>query len=86
MRERRFHRRDIGRPAPARPRPGSPDTLERYAAWRSFDSLALVAVTDGINRHFANDIWPLKLARETGLAIVDRCRRQSASSCATPWG
>lgn len=52
--------------------PGSADALERYAAWRSFDSLALVAVTDGINRLFANDIWPLKLARETGLALVDR--------------
>jgi 2-octaprenyl-6-methoxyphenol hydroxylase len=52
--------------------PGAPDALERYAGWRSFDSLALVAVTDGINRLFANDIFPLKLAREAGLAIVDR--------------
>ncbi len=52
--------------------PGAPEALERYAAWRSFDSLALVAVTDGINRLFANDILPLKLAREAGLAIVDR--------------
>lgn len=52
--------------------PGTADALERYAAWRSFDSLALVAVTDGINRLFANDIFPLRLAREAGLAIVDR--------------
>lgn len=52
--------------------PGSGDALARYAAWRSFDSLALVAVTDGINRLFANDIWPLKLAREAGLALVGR--------------
>lgn len=52
--------------------PGSSDALERYAAWRSFDSLALVAVTDGINRLFANDIWPLKLARDAGLGLVDR--------------
>lgn len=52
--------------------PGSADALERYAAWRSFDSLALVAVTDGINRLFANDVFPLKLAREAGLALVDR--------------
>jgi 2-octaprenyl-6-methoxyphenol hydroxylase len=44
--------------------PGSADALERYAAWRSFDSLALVAVTNGINRLFANDVFPLKLARE----------------------
>ncbi len=52
--------------------PGGPEALERYAAWRSFDSLALVAVTDGINRLFANDILPLRLAREAGLALVDR--------------
>jgi 2-octaprenyl-6-methoxyphenol hydroxylase len=52
--------------------PGAPEALDRYAAWRSFDSLALVAVTDGINRLFANDILPLKLAREAGLALVDR--------------
>jgi len=52
--------------------PGTPEALERYAAWRSFDSLALVAVTDGINRLFANDIWPLKLARDAGLGLVDR--------------
>ncbi len=52
--------------------PGASAALERYATWRSFDSLALVAVTDGINRLFANDILPLKLAREAGLAIVDR--------------
>jgi 2-octaprenyl-6-methoxyphenol hydroxylase len=52
--------------------PGAPEALQRYAAWRSFDSLALVAVTDGINRLFANDILPLRLARETGLALVER--------------
>ena len=52
--------------------PGGPEALERYAAWRSFDSLALVAVTDGINRLFANDVLPLRLAREAGLALVDR--------------
>lgn len=52
--------------------PGDPAALERYAAWRRFDGLALVAVTDGINRLFANDIFPLKVAREAGLALVDR--------------
>ena len=36
------------------------------------DSLALVAVTDGINRLFANDIFPLELARNAGLALVER--------------
>jgi 2-octaprenyl-6-methoxyphenol hydroxylase len=52
--------------------PGDEPALERYAAWRRFDGLALVAVTDGINRLFANDIFPVRLARETGLALVDR--------------
>ena len=52
--------------------PGDDLALERYAAWRTFDSLALVAVTDGINRLFANDILPVKLARNAGLAAVRR--------------
>ena len=52
--------------------PGDAVALERYAAWRRFDGMTLVAVTDGINRLFANDILPLRLAREAGLAAVDR--------------
>ena len=49
-----------------------PVALERYAAWRRFDGMALVAVTDGINRLFANDLFPVRLAREAGLAAVER--------------
>jgi 2-octaprenyl-6-methoxyphenol hydroxylase len=52
--------------------PGDALALDRYAAWRRFDSMALVAVTDGINRLFGNEILPLRLAREAGLALVDR--------------
>ncbi len=52
--------------------PGDAGALERYAGWRRFDSMALVAVTDGINRLFGNEILPLRLAREAGLALVDR--------------
>ncbi len=52
--------------------PGDALALERYDAWRRFDSLALVAVTDGINRLFANDSLPLKLLRNLGLAMVER--------------
>ena len=56
--------------------PGDALALERYAAWRRFDSMALVAVTDGINRLFANDILPVRLAREAGLAAGRAgCRR-----------
>jgi 2-octaprenyl-6-methoxyphenol hydroxylase len=52
--------------------PGDAMALERYAAWRRFDGLALVGITDGINRLFANDLFPLRVAREAGLALVDR--------------
>jgi 2-octaprenyl-6-methoxyphenol hydroxylase len=52
--------------------PGDAVALERYAAWRRFDGIALVAVTDGINRLFANDLLPVRLVREAGLAAVQR--------------
>ncbi|MEM8950044.1 MAG: UbiH/UbiF/VisC/COQ6 family ubiquinone biosynthesis hydroxylase [Pseudomonadota bacterium] len=52
--------------------PGSASVLRRYERWRRFDSLALIAITDGLNRLFANDFLPLKLAREWGLGLVDR--------------
>ena len=32
----------------------------------------LAAVTDGLNRLFSNTIAPVKLARDAGLAIVNR--------------
>jgi 2-octaprenyl-6-methoxyphenol hydroxylase len=46
--------------------------LRRYEEWRRFDSLLLAAVTDGLNRLFSNDLAPVRLARDLGLAIVDR--------------
>ena len=52
--------------------PGDATSLRRYAGWRRFDSLVLVAITDGINRLFANDIFPLQLGRNLGLAVVER--------------
>ncbi|MBL8806410.1 MAG: UbiH/UbiF/VisC/COQ6 family ubiquinone biosynthesis hydroxylase [Rhodospirillales bacterium] len=51
---------------------GAADTLERYARWRGVDTVGLSAVTDGLLRLFSNDIAPLKLARDVGLAVVDR--------------
>jgi 2-octaprenyl-6-methoxyphenol hydroxylase len=32
----------------------------------------MVAVTDAMNRLFSNDLAPLRLARDLGLAVVDR--------------
>jgi 2-octaprenyl-6-methoxyphenol hydroxylase len=46
--------------------------LERYERWRRFDSVTLIAVTDGLNRLFSNDIAPVRLARDLGLAAVGR--------------
>ena len=52
--------------------PGSAAVLARYERWRRFDSLALIAITDGLNRLFGNDLLPLRLARELGLGLVER--------------
>jgi len=51
---------------------GQPDVLERYQRWRRFDNVLLAAVTDLLNRLFSNDIAPIRLARDIGLAAVDR--------------
>lgn len=51
---------------------GALDVLERYESWRRFDAVALMAVTDSLNRLFSNDIAPVKLLRDLGLATVDR--------------
>ena len=51
---------------------GGASVLARYERWRRFDSLALIGITDGLNRLFANDLLPLRLARELGLGAVER--------------
>jgi 2-octaprenyl-6-methoxyphenol hydroxylase len=45
--------------------------LRRYQRWRRFDSFALAAATDGLNRLFSNDIAPVRAIRDLGLGIVD---------------
>ena len=50
---------------------GRNDVLERYERWRRFDSLALAAATDGLNRLMSNDIPLLRLGRNLGMGIVD---------------
>jgi len=52
--------------------PGSADVLEDYQRARRFDTVAMGAVTDGLNRLFSNDVAPLRLARDLGLGLVDR--------------
>lgn len=52
--------------------PGGAEALARYQSWRRFDSLAVAAATDGLNRLFSNDLPPVRLVRDLGLAAVER--------------
>ncbi len=51
---------------------GSLQVLARYQGWRRLDGALLAVATDGLNRLFSNDLGPLRLARDLGLAAVDR--------------
>ena len=51
---------------------GSELVLERYARWRRFDTAVLSAGFDAFVRLFSNDIPPIRFARDTGMAIVNR--------------
>ena len=50
----------------------TPEMLRRYERRRRFDNVTLAAVTDGLNRLFSNDLAPVRLARDVGLAMVNR--------------
>ena len=49
---------------------GAVDVLDRYARWRRFDTAALAAATDGVNRLFSNDNPVVRLGRDLGLGAV----------------
>jgi len=51
---------------------GSATTLRQYEAWRRVDNETLVAVTDALNRLFSTDALPVRVARDLGLAAVNR--------------
>ena len=51
---------------------GSAHVLREYDRWRRFDNTMMLASTDGLNRLFSNDIAPIKMARDLGLAAVNR--------------
>ncbi len=51
---------------------GSIEVLEKYERWRRFDNTLMLAVTDALTHLFSNDIKPLKLARDIGLATVNQ--------------
>ncbi|MBS7553291.1 ubiquinone biosynthesis hydroxylase [Ancylobacter dichloromethanicus] len=51
---------------------GGPDVLERYQRWRRFDTLAMGAATDGLNRLFGMRSDAVRLVRDVGLGLVER--------------
>ena len=51
-----------------------PDLLESYQRRRRPDNMAMVAVTDGLNRLFSNNIFPVRMMRRAGLRLVSRIR------------
>ncbi|KAA6205011.1 MAG: ubiquinone biosynthesis hydroxylase [Candidatus Tokpelaia sp.] len=51
---------------------GALNVLERYQAWRRFETFRMGVTTDILNRMFANDFAPLRAARDFGLCLVDK--------------
>lgn len=51
---------------------GFDTTLAAYSQWRALDAMSMVAVTDALTRLFSNDVFPLNIARRTGLAAVGK--------------
>lgn len=50
---------------------GAADVLERYQAWRRFDSTTLALGMDSVNRLFSNNNPILRLGRDLGLGLVN---------------
>jgi 2-octaprenyl-6-methoxyphenol hydroxylase len=53
---------------------GSPMLLERYQRARRPDNLTMLAMTDGLDRLFSTNNPAMRLARDLGIAAVDRAR------------
>ena len=53
----------------------APALLRRYQARRRPDNLLMLAATDALDRLFSTDFAPVRLARDVGLAMVDRMPR-----------
>jgi len=52
--------------------PGAPTLLARYQRRRRGDNLAMLAITDGLDRLFSNNSRILRAVRDIGLAAVNR--------------
>lgn len=66
--------------------PGRPALLVRYQRARRPDNLLMLAATDGLDRLFSNDIGPIRLARDIGLAAVNRMPRLKRAFMRTAMG
>jgi len=51
--------------------PGAADVLAQYQRQRRPANLVMLAATDALNRLFSTDFWPLRAARDIGIAAVD---------------
>ena len=51
---------------------GAAALLRRYQARRRPDNMLMLAATDALDRLFSSDFLPLRLARDLGIAVVDR--------------
>lgn len=51
---------------------GDAQILARYGRWRRFDNLLMLTLTDGLVRLFSNDVAPIRLARDIGMAAVNQ--------------
>jgi 2-octaprenyl-6-methoxyphenol hydroxylase len=51
---------------------GGTAVLERYSAWRRFDTVATAAMMDGMNRLFSNDNPLLRVVRDFGLRATNQ--------------
>jgi 2-octaprenyl-6-methoxyphenol hydroxylase len=52
--------------------PGAPDLLRRYQQLRRPDNLAMLVGMDALDRLFSNNIRPLRMVRDLGIAAVHR--------------
>ncbi len=50
---------------------GASNVLDRYAQWRGFDVMSLVAATDSFNRLFSNDNPLARTLRDVGMGVVN---------------
>jgi 2-octaprenyl-6-methoxyphenol hydroxylase len=51
---------------------GDLNVLRRYERWRRFDNTSMALGMDVLNRLFSNDIAPLRLLRDMGIAAVGK--------------